>query len=34
VYSSTCVTDGKGCYGYIIYVRPEKYEEAAAALGV
>jgi hypothetical protein len=34
IYSSTCVTDGKCCYGYIIYVRPEKYEEAAAALGV
>ena len=34
IYSSTCVTDGQGCYGYIIYVRPEKYEEAAAALGL
>ncbi len=34
IYSSTCVTDGHGCYGYIIYVRPERYEEAAAALGL
>jgi hypothetical protein len=34
IYSSTCVTDGHCCYGYIIYVRPEKYEDAAAALGL
>jgi hypothetical protein len=34
VYSSYGVSDGKCCYGYIIYVRPEKYDEAAEALGV
>ncbi len=34
IYSSTCVTDGHCCYGYIIYVRPERYEDAAAALGL
>ena len=34
VYSSHGVTDGKSCYGYVLYVRPEKYEEAADVLGV
>jgi hypothetical protein len=34
IFSSYGVADGKCCYGYIIYVRPEKYDEAAAALGV
>ena len=34
VASSTGVTDGKGCYGYVIYVRPEEYERARAALEV
>jgi hypothetical protein len=34
VYASTGVTDGKGSYGYVIYVKPEEYEEAAQALGV
>jgi hypothetical protein len=34
IYSSTCVTDGHCCYGYIIYVRPEDYEAAAKALGL
>ena len=34
VFASTAVTDGKGDYGYILYVRPEQYEAAAAALGV
>ncbi len=33
VYASTGVTSGKG-YGYIIYIRPEDFEEAAAAVGV
>jgi hypothetical protein len=34
IYSSTAVTDGHCCYGYLIYVRPERYEDAARALGV
>ena len=34
VYASTGVADGKGSYGYIIYVRPEEYERAAEALDV
>lgn len=34
VYASSGVTDGRGSYGYVIYVRPEQYQQAAAALGV
>lgn len=34
VYASSGVTDGKGSYGYILYVRPGEYERAAAALEV
>jgi hypothetical protein len=34
IFSSYGVTDGKSCYGYVIYVRPDQYDEAAAALGV
>lgn len=32
VYASTAVTDGRGAYGYLIYVRPEEYDRAAKAL--
>lgn len=32
VYASSGVADGKGSYGYVLYVRPEEYERAAAAL--
>ncbi len=31
VYASTGVSDGKGSYGYVLYVRPEKFEQAARA---
>jgi hypothetical protein len=34
VYASSGVTDGKGSYGYIIYVRPDEYERAAKAMEV
>jgi hypothetical protein len=34
VYASSGVADGRGSFGYVIYVRPEDYERAAAALGV
>lgn len=34
VYASSGVTDGRSSYGYVLYVRPDKYETAAKALGV
>ena len=34
VVSSTAVTDGKGDYGYVVYVRPEDYPMAASALEI
>ena len=34
VYGSNGVTDGQGGYGYVLYVRPEDFESATAALGV
>lgn len=34
VYASSGVSSGKGSFGYILYIRPEKFEQAAAALGV
>ncbi len=34
VYASSGVTDGRGSYGYLLYVRPEQYEQAAEALGI
>jgi predicted amino acid-binding ACT domain protein len=34
VFASSGVTDGRGSYGYIIYVGPDDYEKAVAALNV
>lgn len=34
VYASSGVTDGRGRFGYVVYVRPEDFEDAARALGV
>ena len=34
VFASNGVSDGKGSYGYIVYVRPDEYERAAKALNV
>lgn len=34
VYASNGVTDNRGSFGYLLYVRPEEYERAAAALKV
>lgn len=34
VYASNGVTDGRGGYGYVLYVRAEEFEAAARALGV
>lgn len=34
VVSSSAVTDGKGGFGYIIYLRTEEFEKASDALGL
>jgi hypothetical protein len=34
VYASSGVANGTGGFGYLIYVRPEKYDQALVALGV
>lgn len=34
IYASTGVSDGKGSFGYVIYVRPEDYQKAVEALGI
>lgn len=34
VYASAGVADGRGAFGYVLYVRPEEYERAARAMGV
>ena len=34
VYAATGVADGRGSFGYVIYVRPEQYNSAVAALGL
>jgi hypothetical protein len=34
IYASTGVADGRGSYGYMIYVREEQVEDAAKALEV
>lgn len=34
VVASNGVNDGRGSYGYLVYVRPESFEEAVRALGL
>ena len=34
VYASSGVSDGRGSFGYVIYVRPDEYERAVATLGI
>ena len=34
VYASSGITDNKGGYSYILYVRPDHFELAAEALGI
>jgi hypothetical protein len=34
IYASTGVTDSKGNYGYLIYVRPEDHNRAAEVLNI
>ncbi len=32
VYAASGIADGQGCFGYIVYVRPEDFDRAAGAL--
>jgi len=34
VYASSGVTDSKGSFGYLLYVRPEEFERATAVLKI
>jgi len=34
VHAANGVTDGRGRFGYVLWVKPEDYEKAARALGV
>jgi hypothetical protein len=34
VYASSGVTDGRGAFGYVIYVREDQFDQAADALGL
>ena len=34
IYASSGVTDGRGAFGYVVYVREDQFDRAAGALGV
>ena len=34
VYASSGVTDGRGGFGYVVYIRPDQFEQACGALNV
>jgi hypothetical protein len=34
VYASSGVTDGRGGFGYVVYIRPDQFEQACNALDV
>lgn len=34
VYASSGVTDGRGSFGYVVYVREDQFEKAASAFGL
>jgi hypothetical protein len=34
VYASSGITDGRGSFGYLLYVRPEEFQRAVQALGL
>lgn len=34
VYASSGITDGRGSFGYVLYVRPAEYAHAVTALGI
>jgi hypothetical protein len=33
IFASSGVSDGRGAFGYLVYVREDQFEQAAAALG-
>ena len=34
VHSASGVTDGRGCFGYVVYIKSDNFRKAAAALGL
>jgi hypothetical protein len=34
VFASNGVTDGRGAFGYVIYLRPQDFDEAVRVLGL
>ena len=34
IFASSGVTDGRGAFGYLVYVREDQFEKSAAALGL
>jgi hypothetical protein len=34
IYASAGVTDGRGAFGYVVYVREDQFEKAASTLGL
>jgi hypothetical protein len=34
IYASSGVTDGRGAFGYVVYVREDQFERAAEAVGL
>ena len=34
IYASSGVSDGRGAFGYVVYIREDQFERAAAALGL
>lgn len=34
IFASSGIADGNGGFGYILYIRPDQFEQAALALGV
>ena len=34
VYASSGVTDGRGSFGYVLYIRSDEFDRAASALGL
>lgn len=34
IYASAGVTDGRGSFGYVVYVREDQFERAAGTLGI
>jgi hypothetical protein len=34
IFASSGVTDGRGSFGYLVYVREDQFEKSATALGL